>query len=60
MKLILAILLLSIFGLAEVATAQPLEVKKICHSTKVKKSTRQVCKQVKIHKKFNGQKIPNK
>jgi len=37
------------------------EVKKVCETTKdAKGKEKQVCKQVKIHKKLDGEKLPEK
>jgi len=42
--------------------AEPLEVKKVCETTKDAKTgkEKQVCKDVKIHKKLEGTPIPEK
>ena len=52
MKTILAIIL-SLGLTSAYATA---EVKRICHEVKGK----QVCKNIKVHKKFEGTKVPEK
>ena len=56
-KIILALALLSVsFAYAEAPT------KKVCETTKDAKSgkEKQVCKEVKIHKKLEGTKLPEK
>ena len=56
-KIILAIALLSIsFAYAEAPT------KKVCETTKDAKTgkEKEVCKNIKIHKKLDGEKLPEK
>jgi len=56
-KIILALALLSVsFVYAEATT------KKVCETTKDAKTgkEKQVCKNIKIHKKLNGEKLPEK
>ena len=49
------------FVYVNVAYAEPLEVKKVCETTKdAKGKEKQVCKNVKIHKKLEGTPIPQK
>jgi uncharacterized protein YcfJ len=41
--------------------AEPLEVKKVCETTKdAKGKEKQVCKDVKVHKKLEGTPLPEK
>jgi hypothetical protein len=40
--------------------AEAVETKKVCHDTVVKGNKVQQCKMVKVHKKFEGTKIPPK
>ena len=36
------------------------ETKKVCHDKEVKGKTTQVCKEVKVHEKLEGTKVPTK
>lgn len=57
MKKIILATMLTIFSLAHAEV----EVKKVCETTKdAKGKEKQVCKQVKIHKKLDGEKLPEK
>lgn len=64
MKKLLAILLSSFLTTSvaiadshEAAPAKP-EVKKICNEFKIKGKVQKQCKNVKMHKKFEGTKVP--
>jgi hypothetical protein len=64
MKKLLSILLSSLLASSlafanshEAAPAKP-EVKKICNEFKIKGKVQKQCKNVKMHKKFEGTKVP--
>lgn len=64
MKKLLAIFLSSLLATSvafanshEAAPVKP-EVKKICNEFKIKGKTQKQCKNVKMHKKFEGTKVP--
>jgi len=58
-KIIFALVMAFVY--VNVAYAEPLEVKKVCETTKdAKGKEKQVCKNVKIHKKLEGTPIPQK
>ena len=59
MKTIIKLTLLTYFGLTVNLTAA--ETKKVCHEQKDNKGKAvQVCKEVKLHKKLDGTKVPPK
>jgi hypothetical protein len=57
MKKILLVLLATF---SVVASAEAAETKKVCHDVTVKGKTTQQCKNVKIHKKYEGTTVPTK
>lgn len=60
LSILLSSLLASSLALAnshEAAPAKP-EVKKICNEFKIKGKVQKQCKNVKMHKKFEGTKVP--
>lgn len=56
MKTLIAVIALT-FSLNTFAEA---ELKKVCHDKTVKGKVTQVCKTVKVHKKLEGTKVPEK
>lgn len=56
MKTLITVIALT-FSLNTFATS---EIKKVCHDKTVKGKTTQVCKNVKVHKKLEGTKVPEK
>lgn len=60
MKKILLVLAIA-FAYVNISYAEPLEVKKVCETTKdAKGKEKQVCKEVKVHKKLDGTPLPEK
>jgi len=56
-KLLISLITLSVLSFSvEAAT----KTKKVCHDKVVKGKTTQVCKNVKVHKKLEGTKVPDK
>jgi hypothetical protein len=56
MKKVLAIVAITLLSTNVYAT----ETKKVCHDKEVKGKTVQVCKDVKVHEKLEGTKVPVK
>ena len=56
MKLIAAIITTAFLSTNVIAA----ETKKVCHDKEVKGKTVQVCKEVKVHEKLEGTKVPEK
>ena len=54
MKKIIALLVAASFAMP----AMSAETKKVCHDKVVKGKTVQQCKTIKVHKKFEGTKVP--
>ena len=58
MKTVISLALISYFGLT--VNLMAAETKKVCHTEKQKGKEVQVCKEVKVHKKLDGTKVPPK
>ena len=43
-----------------VSAAEAAETKRVCHDVTTKGKTTQQCKNIKVHKKFEGTKVPTK
>lgn len=62
MSLISAAVLVSLFTFMSVSTAHAADTKKVCVDQKDAKTgkSKEVCKTIKVHKKLEGTKVPDK